>query len=43
MTEDEALKIGENAFNKRLKSNSETDELARFIWDTLATSKKDVW
>lgn len=42
-TEDEALKNWDIAFKERLKSKGENDEVAQYIKDTLATSKKDVW
>ncbi len=42
-TEDEAIKNWEDAFRERFESNNEEDEVAAYIKDTLAISKKDVW
>lgn len=42
-TEDEAISRWDQAFKERLQSRSDGDEVATFIRDTLATSKKDVW
>ncbi|HKO81749.1 MAG TPA: hypothetical protein VJU78_15195 [Chitinophagaceae bacterium] len=43
ITEDEALKNWEADFKSRLKSKGDNDEVAQYIKDTLAISKKDVW
>jgi hypothetical protein len=42
-TEDEALQDWEVAFQERLKSKGEDDNVAQYIKDTIATSPKDVW
>jgi hypothetical protein len=42
-TEEEALSTWEEEFKQRLTSTGEDDEIAKYIRDTLATKKDDVW